>query len=234
MGARSPEGLTPEVLAQIEAETLFGIARREKRAWQWLCFALAAMLVCFAVGLVRLSLAKHYTLWAVEVSPLGEVLSVGPVPEWEGDEIHEAAFLRTWIHNARVVVGDLEMQRRFWRAAFAAVLGDAKDSLRAYYGAEDWTTLGRRQSRMVYVEAPVVLERTPALEGGTTLWQVSWAEVVIDRTRGTERWHRYEGFLRTTRIAPKDTESLGRNPLGLYIEQLRWRQVGAEDQGVSR
>jgi type IV secretion system protein VirB5 len=58
-------------------------------------------------------------------------------------------------------------------------------------------------------------------------WRVQWVETEYPVDGGTPEVHPWEAYVGVRLSPPETTESIERNPLGVYITSITWTRVGA-------
>ena len=73
----------------------------------------------------------------------------------------------------------------------------------------------------------MTVEIRSAVRASGDTWQVDWRESAWDKNGSpSARPVVWRAMLRTLLQAPKNSEAMSKNPIGLYIDELHWDKVG--------
>jgi type IV secretion system protein VirB5 len=203
---------------------VFGDLATARRQWHRTAIGALALVGLEGLGLVRLATQSRVEPYVVEVDRFGAVRAAAPAAPLtpSAEERVLKAMLATFIHDVRSISGDPTTLRDQVQRAYAVVGPEAGAYLDAYFAspAHDPRLLRRDGSRLIEVAS--VLRRP-----GSSTWTVRWTETTVPRVGGgVPTMTAWEGNLTTRLVPPTTTDRLLLNPLGLYITQLDWTQVG--------
>jgi type IV secretory pathway TrbF-like protein len=223
-----PSEVNPYAAARREFVSTFGDLARGKRNWQLAAFGLLVLLGFVLAAYVRLSLQSRITPYVVEVDRLGQAVAFGPAEALRPTDTRAYVYqLALFVRDLRSVSSDPEAQRQMLFTAYAYAAGAARAQLDAWFldPAHDPRVLGRTLTREVQVTSVLRVAGT-----ASRTWKVSWREVERPRVAGPLRSAAWEAYLTTDLHAPTTTETLLRNPLGLYVTDLSWSEVTTGDR----
>jgi type IV secretion system protein VirB5 len=207
--------------ARAEFEGVYAILARGKRNWQLVAFGLLAVLLTETLGFVRLSLTARVTPYVVEVDKLGLAPAFGPVePLRRADTRLVVAQIAEFVRDVRMIVPSDVAEGDVMGRAYGFVDQNVAAFLNAYFTdpRNNPHALARLITRTAVVTA--VLPSGPG-------WRVQWVETEYPVDGGPSIAHPWEAYLGVRLSPPETTESIERNPLGVYITSITWTRVGA-------
>jgi len=182
------------------------------------------VLVTETLGYVRLSLTARVTPYVVEVDKLGLARALGPVePLRHTDTRLVVSQIAEFVREVRTIVPSDVAEGEVMARAYAFVDQGGAAFLNAYFTdpRNNPHALGRLMTRTAEVTA--VLPSGPGGGG----WRVQWVETEYPVDGGTPEVHPWEAYVGVRLSPPETTESIERNPLGVYITSITWTRVGA-------
>ncbi|MCW4460817.1 conjugal transfer protein TrbF [Sphingomonas sp. BT-65] len=217
--AASPEPETPYQRAGQVWDERIGSARVQARNWRLTAFGLIGLASLVALDNIRLRSTATITPWIVRVDQVGAATAIGPASDAEPNDREIAYSLARWIEWTRSVSIDPVVLRENWLRAYAFVTDRGAATLNEQARAND--PFARVGERAVTVEVQSVIRASPSS------FRLAWTECRYERGQlaGAERW---SAILTIVHQAPKDADTIARNPLGLYVHGLDWsRELGA-------
>jgi len=207
--------------ARAEFEGVYANLARGKRNWQLVAFGLLAVLVIETIGYVRLSLTARVTPYVVEVDKLGLARALGPVEALRHTDTRlVVSQIAEFVRDVRTIVPSDVAEGEVMSRAYGFVDQGGAAFLNAYFTdpRNNPHALGRLMTRTAEVTA--VLPSGPG-------WRVQWVETEYPVDGGTPDVHPWEAYVGVRLSPPETTESIERNPLGVYITSITWTRVGA-------
>ena len=207
--------------ARAEFEGVYANLARGKRNWQLVAFGLLVVLVTETLGFVRLSLTARVTPYVVEVDKLGLARALGPVePLRRTDTRLVVSQIAEFVREVRTIVPSDVAEGEVMARAYGFVDQGGAAFLNAYFTdpRNNPHALGRVMTRTAEVTA--VLPSGPG-------WRVQWVETEYPVDGGAPAVHPWEAYVSVRLSPPETTESIERNPLGVYITSITWTRVGA-------
>jgi type IV secretory pathway TrbF-like protein len=218
------------------AANLYVEARREwderyadlvlgKHNWQIAAGGLLLLALVLASGILWLVSRSRYIPYVVVVDKLGYALTVPQpltptsVPDVTARmERYEVA---AFIHNARSVTGDPQVEHQMLNSLLAHARGAADRFLDAYYHSDGFThnpfKLAEKQTISIEIES--ILQLSPSS------YQVRWSEQQRDLNGvvigAPTHW---EAVLQTEIVPPNSDDAIISNPLGFYVTQITWTE----------
>ena len=218
---RTPAPMTPYQRAAREWDDRIGSARVQARNWRLLAFGQFLLASGLAVALIWSQTRGGIVPYVVEVDRLGETRAVGPAIErYEPKDAEIAWHLARFISNVRSLSFDPVLVRRSWLEAYDYALGKAARFLDEFARASDpFAEIGNRT---------VAVDVTSIVRASSDSFQVKWTERAYERGNLVTTTH-WTAILGITIDPPRDSDTLRRNPLGLYIRDLGWSRDLAPD-----
>lgn len=210
----TPQPETPYQRASQAWDDRIGSARVQARNWR--LAALIALGLCFVLtaGLMWRSTQSFVTPYVVELTSDGAVRAVGPADDtYEPSDAQIAYHLAGFIKNTRSVSIDPIIVRQNWLQAYAYSTDRAAATLNTYAQEYDpFAEIGRRS---------VSVDVMSVVRASDDSFTVRWREVAFRNGAeiGRENW---TATLSVISDAPRDAETLHRNPLGLYVHGINW------------
>lgn len=192
-----------------------------KAAHNWRLAALGTTLtsVALAVGLTTVATQSHVQPYVVKLADDGKVVSVEPAKAVTSyDQVVVRGALMRWVEDWRLTTVDYAAQKRAVERVYAMLTQQAAGKINEYYRAHD--PFERAKAERVF---PVVKAITPL---GGKLYQVEWEERIMSATTGgTLKTEKYKANIRVKVQPAHDEETVLRNPLGIWIEDIEWARV---------
>jgi len=196
-----------------------------KRNWQIAAGGLLLLALILASGMVWFVRKSRYIPYVVEVDKLGYALTV-PQPLAPASVPDVAARIERYevaafIHNARSVTSDPQVEHQMLDSLLAHARGAADRFLDAYYHGDNFThnpfKLAERLTVSVQIESILLLSASS--------YQVRWSEQQRDLNGvvigAPVHW---EAVLQTEVVAPNSDDAIVSNPLGFYVTQISWTE----------
>jgi type IV secretion system protein TrbF len=206
--------------ARAEFAGVYADLARGKRNWQLIAFGLLSLLFTETVGFVRLSLTARVTPYVVEVDKLGLARALGPVePLRHTDTRLVVAQIAEFVRDVRTIVPSDVAEGDVMARAYAYVDQSGAAFLNAYF------TDPKNNPRVLARAMTRTAEVTAVLPTGGG-WRVQWVETEYPVDGGTPAAHPWEAYLSVRVSPPSTTETIERNPLGVYVTSITWTRVG--------
>lgn len=196
-----------------------------KRNWQIAAGGLLIATLILASGMVWLSSRTRYIPYVVEVDKLGYGLTVPkpltPISSRDVFTQMERYEIATFIHNARAVSTDQELEHEMLNSLLAHTRGAAGKFLDEYYRSEDFAhnPFKIAEKRTITVQIDSILQLSPAS------YQVRWTETQHDLNGVTIGAATHWEAVLQTEITPLNSDdAIISNPLGFYITQINWTE----------
>jgi len=223
---RTPEPETPFQRAGQLWDERIGSARVQARNWRLMAFGGLALTSAMSAALIWQSLQSRVVPYVVAVDRLGEARAVTEAErDYQPTDAQVAWHLARFIEQVRSVSTDPVLMRRDWLAAYDFVTRRGSQFLGDYARSAD--PFGAIGDRMVSVQV------TSVVRASDRSFQVKWTETAFERgvQTGSSRW---TGILTVVQRPPSSTETLRRNPLGIYIDAIDWsRELDAPAPAAS-
>jgi type IV secretion system protein TrbF len=173
------------------------------------------------------------TPYVVEVDKLGLARALGPVEPLRRTETRlVVAQIAEFVRDVRTVVPSDVAEGDVMSRAYAYVDQGGAAFLNAYFTdpKNNPRVLARAMTRTAEVTA-VLPTGGGAGAGGAGgaggSWRVQWVETEYPLDGGTPVAHPWEAYLGVRVSPPQTTETIERNPLGVYVTSITWTRVGA-------
>lgn len=211
---RTPEPETPFQRAGQLWDDRIGSARVQARNWRLMAFGTLLLSGAMAGGLIWQSLQSRVIPYIVEVDRLGEARAVTEADTgYTPTDAQTAWHLARFIENVRSVSLDPVLMRRDWLAAYDFATARGARFLGDYArAANPFGDIGGRTASV---------QVTSVVRASDRSFQVKWTETAFDRgsPAGTSHW---TGILTVVRRPPVSTDTLRKNPLGIYVDAIDW------------
>lgn len=211
---RTPEPETPYQRAGQLWDERIGSARVQARNWRLMAFGSLLLAAGLGGGVLWQSVQSRVVPYVVEVDRLGEARAVTEAEAaFKPTDPQVAWHLSRFIRNVRSVSLDPVMMRRDWLEAYGFVTQRGSQFLGDYARQAD--PFGRVGEQTVSVQV------TSVVRASDKSFQVKWSETAYERgsVAGTSRW---TAILTIVERRPSDTETLRKNPLGIYVDAIDW------------
>ena len=217
--SRSKYGDTPvpetpyQKAAQVWDERI-GSATVSAKNWRLGTFASLGLVALMGCGLIWQSAQATITPYVVEVDENGGVKAIGPVNgQFQPSDAQIAHQLADFIKNVRSVSIDPIVLRDNWMEAYNFATDEAALTLNAYALENDpFAEVGQRS---------VKVDIKSVVRSSDDSFEIRWRESIF-RKGALQGSQTYTASLAVITVAPKDAETLHRNPLGLYVHGLHW------------
>lgn len=211
---RTPPPDTPYARAGQVWDERLGSARVQARNWRLMAFGCLSLTAALSGGLVWQSMQSRIVPYVVEVDHLGEARAVSEAETgYQPTDPQIAWHLAHFITNVRGLSLDPVMMRRSWLEAYDFTTKRAARFLDDYARAADpFAHIGERT---------VTVQVTSVVRASERSFQVKWSEAAFERgtLTGSSRW---TAILTVVTKAPRDADTLRKNPLGLYVDAIDW------------
>jgi type IV secretion system protein VirB5 len=211
---RTPEPVTPYQRAGQVWDERIGSARVQARSWRLAAFGALGICAGLAGGLLWQSVQSRVVPYVVEVDRLGEARAVGPAErDWSPTDAQIAWHLGRFVADIRSISLDPVLMRQNWLSAYAFATERGSHFLGDHArAANPFADVGRRT---------VSVQVTSVVRASDRSFQVKWTETEYERGNlvGSARW---TAILTIVLKAPRDAETLRKNPLGLYVDAIDW------------
>ena len=211
---RTPEPETPYSRAGQLWDERIGSARVQARNWRLMAFGGLILSTGLSGGLVWQSIHTRGTPFGGAGERLGDPRAVAPAEAGYRPTDPQIAWgLAHFIADIRSVSLDPVLMRANWLEAYdfatrrgAQFLGDYARS------ADPFANIGERT---------VAVQVTSVVRASDRSFQVKWTESAYDRgsAAGTSHW---TGIITVLVKPPTSTDTLRKNPLGLYVDAIDW------------
>lgn len=211
---RTPQPETPFQRAGQMWDERIGSARAQARNWRLMAFGCLGLSCGLSGGLVWQSLQSRIVPYVVEVDHLGEARAVAPASAaYRPTDPQIAWFLSHFISEVRSISLDPVLMRGNWLSAYDFTTRRGARFLGDYARSAD--PFGQVGTRSVSVQV------TSVVRASDRSFQVKWIETAYERgsLAGTTHW---TAILTVVLDPPKSSETLRKNPLGLYVDAIDW------------
>jgi type IV secretion system protein TrbF len=211
---RTPEPETPyQKAAQVWDERI-GAARVQAKNWRLMAFGSLILSAGLASAIVWQSTRGTITPWVVQVDHLGQAQAIAPATAgYQPSDPQIAWYLANFIQDVRSIPDDPIVIRQDWLQAYDFTTTAGAAALNDYARVNDpFAQLGHAQ---VSVEISSVIRASPSS------FQVAWVERRYQdgALAATEHW---TAILTVAIEPPHDSDTLRRNPLGIYVNAINW------------
>lgn len=210
----TPKPETPYQRAAQVWDERIGSARVQARSWRYACFGSIALCGVLTAALVWQSGRGTVVPWVVEVDKLGEARSVAPADAGFRPADPQIAFhLARFIEHVRSVPDDPVVLRQNWLRAYDFASEKGASSLNDHARRRDpFALVGREQ---VSVDVTSVIRASPGS------FRVAWIERKY-RDGALVETARWTAILGVAIQPPRDADTIGKNPLGIFVTSLNW------------
>ncbi len=211
---RTPEPDTPYQRAGQLWDERIGSARAQAHNWRLMAFGGLLLTMSLSAALVWQSMQSRVVPYVVEVDALGEARAVAPaVRDYRPTDPQIAWHLGRFVAQVRGRSLDPVLMRENWLAAYDFVTARGSIFLRDYArGANPFADIG---------DKTVSVQVTSVVRASNSSFQVKWIENAFERGShvALTRW---TAIITVQVKAPRDAETLRKNPLGLYVDAVDW------------
>jgi type IV secretory pathway TrbF-like protein len=213
---RTHQPQTPYQRAGQAWDERIGSARVQARNWRLMALGGLALSTGLSAGLLWQSTQSRVVPYVVAVDKLGEAQTVAPADkDYQPTEPQVAWFLGRFIVDVRSVSLDPVLMRQNWLSAYDFVTERGARFLNGYARAAN--PFGDVGTRTVSVQV------TNIVRASDRSFQIKWAESEYERGTlvGTSHW---TAILSVVVRPPSSSDTLRKNPLGLYVDSIDWSQ----------
>lgn len=211
---RTAEPETPFQRAGQLWDERIGTARAQARNWRVMALGGLILSTGLSAALLWQSQQSRVIPYVVEVDRLGQARAVVPADrDYQPTDPQIAWHLARFISDVRSVSLDPVLMRQNWLSAYDFVTGRGARFLGDYArSANPFAAVGTKT---------VSVQVTSVVRASDRSFEVKWTESEFERGSlvATSRW---TGILSVVIRQPGSTETLRRNPLGLYIDAIDW------------
>jgi len=223
---RTPLPETPFRRAAQLWDERIGSARVQARNWRIMAFGCFGLSCGMAAGLIWQSLQSRVVPYVVAVDRLGEPHAVSKAEAgYQPTDPQIAWALSKFIGHVRGLSLDPVIMRDGWLEAYDFSTQRGSRFLSEYArGSGALTGLGERT---------VSVQVTSVVRASDKSFQVKWIENAFERgsAAGTSHW---TAILTIVQQAPRDSETLRKNPLGIYVDAIDWsRELDVPGPGAA-
>ena len=205
---------TPYQKAKQVVDNRLGSALVRGKNWRMACFGLLGLLFLMTGGMIYQGAQASVQVHVVEIGADGGVKSVNPLQgRFKPSDAQIANQLARFITNVRSVSIDPVVLRENWLEAYSFATDQASITLNTYALENDpFSAIGQRS---------VTVDVISIVRSSGDTFELRWRE--SEYARGAKmRAETYTASLSIITQAPKDAQTLHRNPLGLYVHNLNW------------
>jgi type IV secretion system protein VirB5 len=204
-----------------------GAVISQKQWWQIIGLFSLCIALALSGGMIYVASQSKFIPYVVQTDAIGNVGAVGPVQSTVPADVRIIrSALVSFIHDARLVTPDVQLQRKAVFNLYAHLsTGDP-----ATVKMNEWlnstpesTPFARAAKEMVSIDIRSALQQT-----GET-WQIEWTETTRDRKgTPTEEPAVWRALITVYQSAPKSgttEEQMRTNPLGIYVRDFSWSRL---------
>ncbi len=211
---RTPEPETPFQRAGQLWDERIGSARVQAKNWRLMAFGGLFLTVGLSSALVWQSMQSRVVPYIVEVDKLGQAQAVARADtDYRPTDPQIAWHLGRFIASVRSRSLDAVLMRDNWLSAYDFVTERGALFLGEYARASNpFADVGRHT---------VSVQVTSVVRASDDTFRIGWTEQAFERGSyaGTSRWT----AVVTVKVRPpRSSETLRKNPLGLYVEAIDW------------
>ena len=210
----TPEPVTPYQRAAQSWDERLGSARVQAKNWRLAALGSVGLSVLLGLTIMITSGRPRVTPYVVEVDRGGDVLAVGPAIEaYKPSDVQIEHFLARFIENVRTLSIDPIVVRTNWLRAYDFVTDQGALALNEYARKDDpFAKVGT---------TTVTAEVTSVVRASSQAFEARWIEEVFENGAMMKTDH-FTGVFTVVLKSPDTTETLKKNPLGLYVHALNW------------
>jgi type IV secretion system protein VirB5 len=216
---------TPYMRARQEWDRRMGSAIVHARNWRLATFAALGAVTLSIGGMVYLGRLPKAVPHIIEVDQLGAATYRGPVGQTSADYVPSDStvkyHLQRFIEDTRTISTDVAVDRKNWLEAYTLVTSKGGNMLTAWVSAPEHEPFHRAAAG-----ERVSLEVLSAVRVSQDTWQFDWRETSWDKNGNAAGspvlWR---GMFHILLQLPKTTESMAKNPIGLYIDEFHWDTI---------
>ncbi len=210
----TPVPVTPYQKATQVWDTRIGAARVQARNWRLMAFGCLTLSLGLSGGVVWQAGKSTIVPYVVELETGGIVRTIGPAIEnYKPSDAQFAFHLAGFIEKVRSLSIDPVVVRQNWLKAYDFATARAANTLNDFARENDpFSKVGERT---------VAVEVSSVVRASDTSFQIRWLERTY-LNGSLSRTNRWTGVLSIVIEAPRDLETLRKNPLGIYVHGLNW------------
>ena len=214
---KTPPADTPFQRAGQMWDERIGSARIQARNWQLMAFGTLGLSAAMAGGLLWQSQQSGIVPYVVEIDRLGEARAVSPADaKFRPTDPQLAWTLARFIEDIRTVSLDPVLMRRQWLRAYDFVTDRGAQFLGDYARRAD--PFGRIGEHTTSVEV------TSVTRASDHSFEIKWTETSFERGVRTAVAD-WTAFVTVEMKPPANSDTLKRNPLGLYVDGIDWSRA---------
>ncbi len=198
------------------------------KIWQMVGVAsllIAAIALC---GMVSVAKQSRFVPYIVEVDKLGQVGAIQQASVINGANLNLVvkASVASFITKARLVTPDQQLQANSIREVYASLANadPATAKMTSWYnGSKDSTPFVKATKVLVSASITAILQQSQ------DSWQVDWTETVTTRQGEPQSISNMRAIVTVYIVPPTNRTSedeIRKNPIGLYVKDFNWSQVG--------
>ena len=210
----TPVPETPYQRAAQVWDTRMGDALVRARNWRLMAFGCLSLSLSLSGGMTWLAAQSRIVPYVIELETDGSARTVrAAAADYEPTDAQIAFHLAAFIQNIHSLPADPVVVRQNWLKAYDYTTARAANTLNEY--ARDTDPFARVGERTVSVEV------TSVVRASAGSFQMRWLERVYvnGSLSRTDRW---TGVFAVVIEQPRDTETLRKNPLGIYVHDINW------------
>jgi len=206
------------------------VERAFSAARTWQIVAVACLLIALGslAGIVVIGAQSKFIPYVIEVDHLGEALAVRPADRAAAADARVVrASLASFIASARSVTPDVALERDAVFRVYAML--ENKDP--ATLKIQEWWNQDKKRDPFTRASSETVsVDIATISQISESAWQVDWLETTRDRDgnlKSNPVQMRAILHVYTVPLGPGATAAdIARNPLGIYIQNFDWSQIG--------
>lgn len=187
-------------------------------AWKSVAFMVLTICLILAAGVIWETRQSRIQPYVVAVDKLGESLAIGPASKASPVDPRILRYeVARFVVQAREVIGDPVIEKETIADLYSHTTQYSSSFLNKYFRAHDPMRIGSVKTIQVSVDT--------VLAQSSDTYRVRWHEDVwgtdgkfIGRT-----W--WSGFFTVLVKTPSDEDTIKKNPLGVYIDQINWTLI---------
>lgn len=210
----TPEPVTPYQKAAQVWDTRMGDALAHARNWRLVAFGSLGLSLILSGGVIWQAGQSKIIPYIVELEAEGAARAVRAATEnYRPSDAQIAFHIANFIERVRSLPIDPVVVRKNWLQAYDFATARAANTLNEHARDNDpFEKVGKQT---------IAVEVTSVVRASDTSFQIRWLErrYLNGSLAATDRWT----ALATVAIdLPRDTETLRKNPLGIYVTSLNW------------
>lgn len=202
--------------ASQEWDERMGSARVQASNWRLTAMGALGLAIMLSAGMIWQSSQSRVTPYVVEVDKLGEARAVNPATDgYKPTEAQIAWYIGRFITNVRSLSTDPVVVRQNWLQAYDFATDRGAAVLNEYARANDpFANVGAQT---------VSVQVTSVVKAPGSTYQVRWTEQTY-KQGNLDRTSHWTAMVTVVTQAPRTSELLRKNPLGIYVNGLDWSE----------